>query len=49
MFGTVHDPVCKKKMKKADAGANSEYQGKLYYFCSEACKDKFDADPDQYV
>ena len=27
----------------------SEYQGKPYYFCSEACKAKFDADPEGYL
>jgi Cu+-exporting ATPase len=31
------------------APARSEYAGDQYYFCSEECKKKFDADPDKYV
>jgi len=48
MFGMVRDPVCKAKIKKTEASATSEYQGKLYYFCSEKCRDKFDKNPDNY-
>jgi len=31
------------------APATSEYKGKLYYFCSDGCKEKFLAHPDIYV
>lgn len=31
------------------AAATSEYEGDTYYFCSEECKQKFDADPESYV
>ena len=27
----------------------SEWKGKTFYFCSAACKERFDADPDGYV
>nr|MBP7571312.1 YHS domain-containing protein [Acidobacteriota bacterium] len=27
----------------------SEHEGKTYYFCSDSCKKKFDADPKKYV
>jgi len=49
MFGKVKDPVCKKKIKRADAVDTSEYEGKLYYFCSKDCKDKFEKNPSKYV
>jgi YHS domain-containing protein len=31
------------------AAATSEYEGDTYYFCSQVCKKKFDADPERYV
>ena len=31
--GTVVDPVCGMKIKKSDAKATYEYNGKTYYFC----------------
>jgi P-type Cu+ transporter len=33
----------------AKAAGTSEYQGQTYYFCSTACKAKFDANPGQYI
>jgi len=42
---TVTCPVSGKVMKKAEAGASAEYQGKTYYFCCEGCKEKFLKDP----
>src|SRR5213075_694998 len=34
-----------------DRGAKltSDYRGHTYYFCSEGCKAKFDAEPERYV
>jgi Cu+-exporting ATPase len=29
-----------------DAAATAEHEGETYYFCSEACRDAFVADPD---
>jgi len=43
------DPVCGMEVLPATAAATEAYQGLDYYFCSRACKDKFDADPPQYV
>ena len=45
----VIDPVCGHQLDSADATAQSQYQGKTYYFCSTSCKAKFDANPSQYV
>ncbi len=49
MLGKAIDPVCGMTVKKKDAAATSEYQGKTYYFCSPGCKKDFDADPDKIL
>lgn len=46
---TRRDPVCKMDVDTDKAAATSEYKGDTYYFCSEDCKKRFDADPDRYV
>jgi len=43
------DPVCGMRVDTDDAAATAEYEGKLYYFCSQACHDAFVADPTTYV
>ena len=43
------DPVCHMDLDPAKAGAKSDYQGTTYHFCSMDCKQKFDANPQQYV
>lgn len=46
----VHkDPVCGMEVDERDASGTSEYEGKTYYFCSTACKEKFDENPDEYT
>jgi Cu+-exporting ATPase len=45
----VKDPVCGMMIEDHDAKAKSDYQGKTYYFCSEECKQSFDADPARYA
>lgn len=46
---TTHkDPVCGMQIEAADAAGQSEYQGQTIYFCSSACKEKFDANPAQF-
>ena len=37
----VQDPVCGMKIKRERAAAHSDYQGKVYYFCSELCRERF--------
>jgi signal transduction histidine kinase/YHS domain-containing protein len=41
------DPVCGMRVGPADLGA--EHAGKLYRFCSPACRDLFVAQPTQYI
>lgn len=43
------DVVCGMKVDPTKAPAQSQYQGKLFYFCSTDCKAKFDVNPQQYV
>jgi YHS domain-containing protein/multidrug efflux pump subunit AcrA (membrane-fusion protein) len=50
LFGTPEiDPVCGMDVypaKAKPAGLTSEFEGKTYYFCEEACKAQFDKDHD---
>jgi Cu+-exporting ATPase len=43
------DPVCGMQIDESDAAGRSEHEGSTYYFCSAACKSKFDADPAEYA
>lgn len=43
------DPVCGMKVDPEKAPAQTQYQGKAYYFCMAGCKTKFEADPPQYL
>ena len=43
------DPVCGMEINPAQAAAHRNYGGATYYFCSESCGAKFDADPAQYA
>jgi Cu+-exporting ATPase len=43
------DPVCGMAVTRADMAGSSEYQGKTYYFCSPACKERFDAEPARFL
>jgi YHS domain-containing protein len=43
------DPVCGMTVGRGDVGQKSAYQGKTYYFCSPACKERFDSNPFQYA
>lgn len=45
----VNDPVCGMTINPSSAAGKSEFQGKLYYFCSKGCKTKFDFKPESYV
>ncbi len=43
------DPVCGMTIAEKDAVRTAEYEGATYYFCSEACRRKFVADPAKFV
>jgi YHS domain-containing protein len=44
----TRDPVCGMEVETKSA-EKAAYQGKTYYFCSRADKEKFLADPEKYV
>jgi Cu+-exporting ATPase len=43
------DPVCGMAVSRSDVAGSSKYQDKTYYFCSPACKERFDADPAPFL
>jgi len=43
------DPVCGMELRRADAAAAVDYKGTVYFFCSNACRDAFLADPARYT
>src|SRR5919197_3503890 len=47
-MGMVIDPVCGMRIDPDDAVATAEREGTIYYFCSEACRDRCLADPSAY-
>ena len=46
---TEKDPVCGMTVDPATAAGQAEHGGATYYFCSNHCKHKFTANPDQYL
>ncbi len=45
----AQDVVCKMQVRKSDAPAKTEYNGKMYYFCMPGCKESFLAEPSKYL
>ena len=45
----VQDPVCGMEIEEKDAFATRESMGQTFHFCSQACVDKFDANPHAYM
>jgi Uncharacterized conserved protein len=43
------DPVCKMNVNEKTAKFKSEFKGKTYYFCAQACKKSFDEAPEKYM
>jgi Cu+-exporting ATPase len=44
----MKDPVCGMQVDEKKAAATAQYKGRTYYFCSTACKTKFDKNPEQF-
>jgi P-type Cu+ transporter len=44
----VKDPVCGMEIDPKDAAATRMHSGRTFYFCSQSCAEKFDADPHRY-
>ena len=43
------DPVCGMQVDEKSATWKSEYNGRTYYFCSEACRTEFLEKPEKYL
>jgi YHS domain-containing protein len=46
---TTIDPVCNTTLEADEAPATATYDGKTYYFCSAACRNDFQEDPEAYL
>ncbi len=45
----VEDPVCHMKVDPAHAAGAVMHNGDAYYFCSQGCVHKFEAEPEKYL
>lgn len=43
------DPVCGMQVRAAAESPHTTYRGKVYYFCSDTCRQRFGAAPAKYV
>jgi Cu+-exporting ATPase len=48
MFSKTADPVCGMQIRKKEA-VTTTVKGKKYFFCSEACKSKFEQSPEEFL
>jgi Cu+-exporting ATPase len=49
MPNVVRDPVCGMEINVELAEERSEYEGEIFYFCSDQCRNKFDEDPGRFI
>ncbi|HEX6965112.1 MAG TPA: YHS domain-containing protein [Gemmatimonadaceae bacterium] len=45
----VRDPVCNMTIDSTSAAGQTSYQGRNYYFCSDQCASRFQANPGKYA
>ena len=45
----VKDPVCGMEINPETSAGSFEYGGKVYFFCSKSCLERFQADPSRYL
>ncbi|VVB61397.1 YHS domain protein [uncultured archaeon] len=45
----VKDLVCGMDVDEKTAKNKTSYKGKIYYFCSPACKKSFESNPEKYA
>jgi hypothetical protein len=46
--GYALDPVCGMQVEVASAPACAVHDGKVFYFCSDRCRSRFEADPARF-
>lgn len=44
----IKDPVCRMEVSEKTS-SSTKYKGQTYYFCSNHCKDKFEANPLKFI
>ncbi len=45
----IRDPVCGMTVDPAAGKPTAEHDGRLYHFCGERCRSKFEAEPQKYL
>ncbi len=48
-MASVTDPVCGMTIEQSAAAGSATHEGVIYYFCSPACQERFEAEPDTCV
>lgn len=48
-MATVTDPVCGMSIQESAAAGRATHEGVTYHFCSSACQEQFEAEPDKYA
>jgi len=48
-LGYALDPVCGMQVQTAHASASLVHDGHTFYFCSDHCRHRFEADPEKYA
>ena len=46
--GYAIDPVCGMQVEVANAGAHADHEGRAFHFCSDHCRQRFEAEPQRY-
>jgi uncharacterized membrane protein YraQ (UPF0718 family)/YHS domain-containing protein len=47
--GYAIDPVCGMQVQTANAPAQSTHDGHTYWFCSDRCRERFEANPERFA
>jgi Cu+-exporting ATPase len=45
----TRDPVCGMDVDETSAAAKLEHEGRIYYFCSEGCREAFKKSPGKFA
>src|SRR5918996_533691 len=45
----MNDPICGMEVDPNSAAGKHEYNGRIYYFCSMYCLERFKSDPEQFL
>lgn len=48
-MAVVTDPVCGMQFESGQADAQTNYKGTAYFFCSNDCRQTFEANPEEFI